>query len=826
MKKHLFFIVLFLKITLLFSQGGTRGAWLRSGDPNYVTNKNLHYAYSNNEASLFLSSIISIPMDNSYIHLIDFYGEGRIVDVDNDLVTGFKDAYNINLQYQLVSNGPDQGRRIPNRIPVVDYNNDLQLSRFVVSDRVSNITLMNAPIQQNTAQEMARMIRKDGAGKIIIYGFSHFEPEITLLEKELEKIGFYHAPNYILEAPFNEIKGFTNKPRVYKSKKIKIVGEKKISSLNPKLNQEISQDEMTKVDYRSLLGLNADLSGGIKGTIDKPGGKIEVTVYAYDGTQVNGIQKFRESDVSRNKLVYKAYSDVTDTVNFIEKTYVVPYGFARKLDGSYRTLGSTSSNNMKLLGSDSSSGWTDSGCSLSVVRFTRWLTWGIKSLFYNNIHYQCQDVVTKINTGTQPVLVEIRLKDATLYDLKIPGIRDTNIIVDFIDTTKEPQQYKIIKNLRITILESPNDSHTLGFYKQKIENDLKEVNTYYTDKTGKTKCPEVTAMIGNPRILFKDVDLIIRKGSRESYNFQSDTEVEDLEEETELNDNDDETVQLLFAHTVLSTTSRDPQKNTIRGYTYNEGELIKDDHFCIFSYDAMFNVDPNLVGTSGSTMAHELGHYFGLLHPFSGGCSQADGGDGIADTPPTVGEHWYIADLGTPLEHYLENPCENVPHLCNGIRRQVENIMDYGPCRWLFTKEQSLRMTKRIETKPSLFDTELFYDSSVNPHKIAITVEDERDAKRRRKRELLNNDFSMRMLYPNSQKAYYNLEIVSDQPEKATVRIFDIYSTLLYKAYYSVENGLNHFPIKPRFFKKGGLYLVTYISDNGRSEKIKFLGSQ
>ena len=37
------------------------------------------------------------------------------------LITGFPKAYNVNHQFQLVSSGADIGKKIPNRIPTINY---------------------------------------------------------------------------------------------------------------------------------------------------------------------------------------------------------------------------------------------------------------------------------------------------------------------------------------------------------------------------------------------------------------------------------------------------------------------------------------------------------------------------------------------------------------------------------------------------------------------------------------------------------------------------------------------------------------------------------
>ena len=90
-------------------------------------------------------------------------------------------------------------------------------------------------------------------------------------------------------------------------------------------------------------------------------------------------------------------------------------------------------------------------------------------------------------------------------------------------------------------------------------------------------------------------------------------------------------------------------------------------------------VRADVVNYNSRTITHEIGHFFGLMHPFQDACGGdcATTGDKICDTPP-VAEARYGCD-------HNQNTCSNdVPNLPD----MVENHMDYTNCRVMFTKGQ------------------------------------------------------------------------------------------------------------------------------------------
>lgn len=105
---------------------------------------------------------------------------------------------------------------------------------------------------------------------------------------------------------------------------------------------------------------------------------------------------------------------------------------------------------------------------------------------------------------------------------------------------------------------------------------------------------------------------------------------------------------------------------------------------------------------SPNTLAHEMGHYFGLSHTFAGGTELVDGsncltaGDKICDTPADP-----FVD-GDPLGIYVNSSCTFTGLMkdANGDYYQpdVGNIMSYYNCYCGFTSDQFRLMASNYNT--------------------------------------------------------------------------------------------------------------------------------
>lgn len=86
-------------------------------------------------------------------------------------------------------------------------------------------------------------------------------------------------------------------------------------------------------------------------------------------------------------------------------------------------------------------------------------------------------------------------------------------------------------------------------------------------------------------------------------------------------------------------------------------------------------------GTMDRTAAHEVGHYFGLPHPWGSGSGNCNPGDGISDTPATDSPTF---------------SCSNANLMKCGTLTQYENFMDYSTCPVMFTNGQATVMNNTL----------------------------------------------------------------------------------------------------------------------------------
>ncbi|XP_021191694.3 microvitellogenin [Helicoverpa armigera] len=169
-------------------------AWKLARRPNYVTNKDKTYPYSE-VPYLGEYNLVKIPLSlNNLIEHVDYWGEGRITTTAG--ISGFSDCYNVNHVYQLVSNGADRDRKIPNRIPVVNYTN-CDTSSYIKDNSVKTVTIMGAPINTSCAKDIARIVNSD-LGQVIAYGFEKDSQYSKNLINELNKKAIFHCPKYTL----------------------------------------------------------------------------------------------------------------------------------------------------------------------------------------------------------------------------------------------------------------------------------------------------------------------------------------------------------------------------------------------------------------------------------------------------------------------------------------------------------------------------------------------------------------------------------------------------------------------------------------------------
>lgn len=175
--------------------------WNLARSPNYKTNTDLLYPYSE-VPYIGNYKLVRLPLpDDKFIDHVDYWGEGRINVKEGS--SGYANCYNVNHQYQLVSNGPDRDKKIPNRIPVISYTN-CDTSGYVKDNYVKLVTLMGAPINKSCAEDIARMVNSH-EGKVVVYGFKSNAPDIRNLEAALKEKCIYFCDHYNLNVLLKSI---------------------------------------------------------------------------------------------------------------------------------------------------------------------------------------------------------------------------------------------------------------------------------------------------------------------------------------------------------------------------------------------------------------------------------------------------------------------------------------------------------------------------------------------------------------------------------------------------------------------------------------------
>ena len=118
---------------------------------------------------------------------------------------------------------------------------------------------------------------------------------------------------------------------------------------------------------------------------------------------------------------------------------------------------------------------------------------------------------------------------------------------------------------------------------------------------------------------------------------------------------------------------------------------ISDGDINIYDYDGIV-IRWDYMKYTSTTLTHEMGHIFGLLHTFQGATSTTCAsnvdctvdGDGICDTPP-----------------HLQNNCLTIPCAYTGTANfSFNNYMSYCPVRNLFTPNQKIKMVDQFLVFP------------------------------------------------------------------------------------------------------------------------------
>ncbi|WP_374172654.1 zinc-dependent metalloprotease [Flavobacterium tructae] len=531
----------------------------------------------------------------------------------------------------------------------------------------------------------------------------------------------------------------------YPDTNIKVVGEKVFWSVNPKTDNSNESDLLTTY-YKGLYNRRNNYLSGIKGTIDKPGGYIKIEVHAYDSKRAGGLQLLTDDEKTFvTRPIYNVEITQSSPNVFSKTTQEVNYEYWDRA----MQIGKISSDDIKTLGAKSLNAVT-TNCGNWAWNWLR---------AFSLVNSSCSleiDEDKLIQLENQPVVVKIVMKDATLTDVRVPAVADNENLKTII---QKEYPYYIIKKVNVEVLEAPEDNNTAQYYEDQIRQQFNWANKIYNDKTGKVLPEDAVAAgakIANARIVFRDIDITIRKGSKGSYYIDrinsSSTlkdknadgiDIRDIVE----NDSNDKIFMKYVPKLIITGNLLTVGFTYERRYTNGKLALA----FTILSYN--YKDDTNELGVKNTTAAHEFGHYFRLEHTFEGGCTGSN--DKISDTPPAE----------EPKVKFYNNCI--APVECGGHRRLIENIMDYGNCTFMFTPGQVKVMRNTIRTDfPNLYTTQRSTDAAINTD-LRITVRDLRPGKTgKSKRETLGKEAEKSqdiVLYPNPVKDILTISNISSE---------------------------------------------------------------
>ncbi len=551
------------------------------------------------------------------------------------------------------------------------------------------------------------------------------------------------------------------------------------SSVNPTVDPGVSVNDLMQVDVKSIFDLaNAQESAGMLGVVDG-NAEIRLKVYHYLENTSNGLGTLMYDIFTNSTLIeYGGTGVVLNTSDFgPDATYFPAMWQSGNIKQS--SFGVDRWNYQQLVDHQ---GFT-----------------GIYDIFQEQIP------VVIVATTTAQTSDDF----AFLTDFKIPGIGkfDAPVFFDYQDLIRS-SKFREVKKIKFHILEDPSAVQNAEYYRTEISEIMNHVNNIYLHRTGNVKPLAITATVSNTRMTFSTIEIVLYSAAMGTYPIDNfNVELNQIGKNF-----DDNAVNF-----VLAGHFSDKPGYILNGLAYcihcdpplRSPDVYDGKEFIIIAYEDIFD-DTNRAGT---TISHEMGHIFNLQHPFESECGD---GDGIIDTPFAQGPFW--KSPGTRIRD-----CTNPPS-CNGIRRQIENVMDYGPCRWMFTRGQLAVMNKMLSNphRTNLY-TEVVRNSAYfeNGVPLDITLTDLRNPIARPSNEV-ERDFAREetLVYPNPVTSTLKIEISVRANSEATLQLIDLSGRLILTQKNWLSNGRNNIALYVSHISKGTYLVQVNVAERSFSETV------